>query len=258
MTVHDAARGFERAADAYDRGRPEYPPEAVARVAAALRLRPGVRLLDAGAGTGKLSRLVAAAGAAVFAADPAEPMIRRLAGAPGIVPLRAVAEALPFRDGAFDAAAAASAFHWFDGPRALRELYRVQRAGGRLALLWNARDDAEPWVARLSEIVNRREGRAPRHRTGAWRAAFDAAPGLFAAIDEAHVRHVHALSPAAALDRVASISFVAAMPDAERGEVLAEVRALLASHPDTAGRAELALPYRTDVHVYERPGGPPR
>jgi SAM-dependent methyltransferase len=252
VPLHDAARGFERAADAYERGRPEYPPAAVALVTSALRLGPGVRLLDAGAGTGKLSRLVAASGAAVFAADPADAMIRRAAGFPGIVPLRAVAEALPFRDGAFHAAAAASAFHWFDGPRALRELHRVLRPGGRLALLWNVRDDAEPWVARLSEIVNRREGRAPRYRRGEWRAAFEAAPGLFAAVDEAHPRHVHALSPAAALDRVASISFVAAMRDDERAEVLAEVRALLATHPDTAGRAEVALAYRTDVHVYER------
>lgn len=252
MPVHDAARGFERAADAYERGRPEYPPAAVALVAAALRLRRGVRLLDAGAGTGKLSRLVAASGAAVFAADPAEAMIRRVAGAPGIALLRALAEALPFSDGAFDAAAAASAFHWFDGPRALRELHRVLRPGGRLALLWNVRDDAEPWVARLSEIVNRREAGTPRYRKGEWRAAFDAAPGLFDPIDEAHVRHVHALSPGGVLDRVASISFVAAMGEADRAAILEEVRALLASDPATAGRAEIALPYRTDVHVYER------
>lgn len=252
MTLHDAARGFERAAEAYDRGRPAYPPEAVALVVSALRLGPGVRVLDAGAGTGKLSRLVAASGAAVLAADPADAMIRRAAGAPGVVPLRAVAEALPFRDGSFDAAAAASAFHWFDGPRALRELHRALRPGGRLALLWNARDDAEPWVARLSEIVNRREGRAPRHRRGEWRAAFDAAPGLFAPVEEAHLRHVHVLAPDAVVDRVASISFVAAMPEAGRAEVLAEVRALLAADAGTAGRAEVALPYRTDVHVYER------
>ncbi len=252
MAVHDAARGFERAADASERGRPEYPAAAVALVASALRLAPGVRLLDAGAGTGKLSRLLAASGAAVFAADPADAMIRRTAGVPGIAPLRAVAEALPFRAGAFGAATAASAFHWFDGPRALRELHRVLRPDGRLALLWNARDDGEPWVARLSRIVNRSEPGTPRYRTGAWRAAFEAAGGLFEPIEEAHVPHVHVLSPEGVLDRVASISFVAVMPEPERAAILAEVRALLASHPDTAGRAELALPYRADVFLYER------
>lgn len=252
MSPHDAARGFERAAVAYERGRPEYPPAAVSLLASALGLVPGARVLDLGAGTGKLSRLLAGSGALVLAVDPAEAMIRRAAGIPGVLALRAVAEALPLRAGALDAAAAASAFHWFDGPRALRELHRALRPGGRLALVWNARDDAEPWVARLSELVNRREGTTPRYRTGAWRGAFGAAPGLFRPVDEAHLRHVHALSPEGLLDRVASISFVAAMAEEERREVLAEVRALLATHPDTAGRESLALPYRTDVHVYER------
>jgi SAM-dependent methyltransferase len=252
VQVHDAVRGYERASDAYERGRPEYPPDAVALVVSALRLAPGVRLLDAGAGTGKLSRLVAASGARVFAVEPVAAMIRRIGAVRGLVPVRAVAEALPFRDGAFDAAAAASAFHWFDGARALRELHRTLRPGGRLALLWNVRHDGEPWVARLSGILNRQEGTAPRYRKGEWRAAFDAAPGLFEALEEAHLRHVHALTPDGVLDRVASVSFVAAMPAPERAGVLAEVRALLATHPDTAGRAELALPYRADVHVYER------
>src|SRR5512138_2776909 len=91
VAIHDAARGFERAADAYERGRPEYPEAAVARVAAALRLGPGVRLL-------------AASGATVLAADPAGAMIRRGAGVAGVVPLRAVAEALPLRGGSLDAA----------------------------------------------------------------------------------------------------------------------------------------------------------
>src|SRR5512132_4022107 len=108
VPLHDAARGFERAADAYERGRPEYPSSAVTRVVSALGLGPGKKLLDVGAGTGKLSRLVAASGATVLAADPADAMIRRLAGAAGVAPLRAVAEALPFRDAAVDGAAAAS------------------------------------------------------------------------------------------------------------------------------------------------------
>jgi len=252
VPLHDAARGFERAPDAYDRGRPEYPPAALALLVRALGLRPGTRLLDLGAGTGKFSRLAAGSGAAVFAVEPADAMIRRAAGLPGIFPVRAVAEEVPFPDCAFAAAAAASAFHWFDGARALREIHRVLRPDGRLALLWNLRDDAVEWVARLSQIVNRREGGAPRARKGEWRAAFDAAPGLFDPIEEAHLRHVHVLSRAAAVDRVASISFVAAMPEGERAAVLAEVRALLASHPDTAGRDEIALPYVTDVHVYGR------
>lgn len=252
MTLHDAARGFETAADAYERGRPEYPPPAVDRLAAALGLGPGLALLDVGAGTGKLARLAASRGAEVVAVEPAAAMLAKVAGAPRVRAVRAVAEALPFRRGTFRAAAAASAFHWFDGPRALSELHRVLAPGGRLALLWNLRDDETGWVARLSAIVNRHEGGAPRYRKGEWRRAFDVAPGLFEPVEEAHFRHVHPLSPDGIVDRVASISFVAAMPEARRAEVLDEVRALLASHPETAGRRELGLAYVTDLHVYAR------
>ena len=105
--------------------------------------------------------------------------------------------------------------------------------------MWNVRDDAVPWVARLSEIVNRREGAAPRYRKGEWRAAFDAAPGLFDPIEEAHPGHVHLLAPERVVDRIASVSFVAAMEDAERAAMLDEVRAKL---PRLAG-----LPFAESV-----------
>ncbi len=252
MPIHDAARGFETSADAYERGRPEYPAASIDVLVRELRLAPGARALDVGAGTGKLARALAARGVRVAALDPSGAMLRRLAGAPGVAVARAVAEELPIRPGAFMAATAASAFHWFDGPRALRELHRALAPGGRLALVWNRRDERVPWVAALTGIVDRREGGAPRYRSGAWRRAFDAAPGLFAPAAEAHVPHVPRLSPEGVVDRVASISFVARLSPEMRAPVLAEVRALLARHPDTAGRAELGLAYETDVFVYER------
>jgi SAM-dependent methyltransferase len=188
----------------------------------------------------------------VLAAEPVAAMRRRLATVDGVLAVGAVAESLPFRDGSLDAVVAASAFHWFDGPRALSEIHRVLGPGGRLALLWNQRDDEVDWVARISAIVNRREGDAPRYRTGLWRAAFDAAPGLFGPLAERHFRHVHWLPREGVVDRVASISFVAALPDAERAPVLAEVRAILDRHPETHDRAELPLAYRTDLFWCER------
>src|SRR5512138_1600672 len=188
MPLHEAARGFDAAAGVYERARPEYPRAAVDAAFAALRLAPGARLLDLGAGTGKFSRLAAARGARVLALDTSDAMIRLAAGAAGVLPVRAAAEAIPAGDAAFDGATAASAFHWFDGPRALAEIHRVLRPGARLVLLWNARDDSVPWVARFTAVVNRTEGSAPRYRRGDWRRAFDAAP--FGPLDEAHFRHV--------------------------------------------------------------------
>lgn len=251
--TRDATRAFDAAAALYERSRPDYPAEAVDLLVRLLGLHAGRTLLDLGAGTGRFSRLAAARGAAVVAVEPAAAMIR-LAGGAGVHAVRAVAEALPIRRHGADAVCAATAFHWFDGRRALGEVHRVLRRGGRLALLWSERDDAVPWVAALSGIVNRREEGWPRYRSGAWRAAFDAARDLFRPLEEAHFHHAHELSPEGVEERVASVSFVAALPEAERAAIRAEVRALLAGHPDTAGRHELRLPYRTDVFTWERVG----
>lgn len=253
MAVHDAARGFEAAAALYARSRPDYPEEAVDLVAHLLHLVPGRTVIDVGAGAGAFSRVAAGRGAQVIALDPSAAMLRLAAG-PGVLRVRGVAEALPVRAHAADAAVAASAFHWFEGRRALGELHRALRRGGRLALLWTHRDDRVDWVAQLSGIVNRHEGDAPRYRSGAWRAAFDASRDLFRPVEDAHFHHRHALAPAGVVDRIASVSFIAAMPAAAREPILDEVRALLATHPDTAGRAELPLAYRTDVSCWERVG----
>lgn len=254
MPLHDAAaRGFETGAEAYERSRPDYPPAALDAILGALRLAPGDPLLDVGAGTGKFSRCAAARGVRVLAVEPVPAMRRWLQGIPGVVALGATAEALPLRDGALSAAAAATAFHWFDCSRALRELHRVLRPGGRLALVWNRRDDAIDWVARLTGIVNDAETPgAPRYHTGRWRDAFREAPGLFGPLEEAHFPHVHRLSPEGVVDRIASVSFVAATPEPDRTAVLDRVRGLLASHPDTGGRTELELGYVTDLFWCER------
>lgn len=251
--AHDASRTFDAAADLFERSRPDYPAEAIDLLVRLLGLHAGHTLLDLGAGTGKLSRLAAARGATVVALEPAAAMIAQAVG-PGVLGVRGLAEALPVRRHGADAVCAASAFHWFDGRRALAEVHRALRRGGRLALLWNERDDRVPWVAALSAIVNRYEEGWPRYRTGAWRAAFDAARDLFRPLEEAHFHHVHELPPGGVEDRIASVSFVAARPEPERAAIRAEVRALLAAHPDTAGRDELRLPYRTDVFTWERVG----
>jgi SAM-dependent methyltransferase len=251
--LHDAAaQGFPGAAASYEAGRPTYPSKAVARLARELRLGTGKTVLDLAAGTGKLTALLVGSGAAVVAVEPVAEMRAVLEQAlPGVPALPGTAEAIPLATGSVDAVTAGQAFHWFRVAEALAEIHRVLRPSGGLGLLWNVRDTSVPWVARLSEIMEPHRGGAPTHRSGAWREALDQTP-LFGRLGHAGTRHVHRLSPEGVVARVASVSFVAALPEDERGRVLAEVRELLATNPQTRGREEVELPYRTDVYWAKR------
>jgi SAM-dependent methyltransferase len=145
----------------------------------------------------------------------------------------------------------AQAFHWFDGSAALMEIHRVLAPGGRLGLLWNLKDEEGDWVARLGEIIEPHRGTAPRYASGAWRTAFEES-ALFTPLAAEHFSHVHEVDTEGVVDRVHSISFIAALPENEREEVGEQVRRLLADHPETRGRETIRLPYRTDVYWCQR------
>jgi SAM-dependent methyltransferase len=148
------SRSFETVAAEYERHRPDYPEEALRWAAEQLGLEAGDRVLDVGAGTGKLTRGLAALGFEVVAVEPGGPMLEQLRIAvPEAETLEAPAEAVPLPDESVDAAFAAQAFHWFDRERAVPELHRVTRPGGGLALLWNWWDERDPLQRELGELV---------------------------------------------------------------------------------------------------------
>lgn len=257
MPVHDVAReGFGREATTYERSRPTYPPDAVAWIARHLRLGPGVRVGDLACGTGKLTRLLEPFGARVVGIEPVAGMRATFRSACPRVPLvAATAEELGLRDRALDAVTVAQAFHWFDPPAALAELGRVLRPGGRLALVWNARDRSEAWGDAVWSVMDRVERRAPWRDHQPWSA--DAAVGVagapwFGPVEEATFHHEQRLAPEDVVERVRGVSHVVVLPPAEQEAVLEEVRAIIATHPQTRGRRTVAIPYRVGAYWCER------
>jgi SAM-dependent methyltransferase len=215
----------------------------VAWLAERLGLRPGRTVVDLAAGTGKLTRPLAATGAEVVAIEPVAEMRARIGDA-GARSLDGTAEAIPLPDASADAVTVAQAFHWFDGPAALAEIHRVLRPGGALALVWNRRPLEDPVHAAIERIIAPYRGDAPAHRSGAWRAAFDATT-LFGPLEERTFAHSRPHDADGLADRVGSTSFVAALDDGPHADVIAAVRALAAEGP-------VELPYVCEVLVCDR------
>ena len=236
----ERAASFARVADAYEQARPGYPADAVLWLAG----ETPCDVVDLGAGTGKLTRSLAALGHHVVAVEPLGEMLDRLrAAVPGVTAVAGSAESMPLPDGAADVVACAQAFHWFDQEAALAEIARVLRPGGRIALVWNVRDERVPWVSELSDAMV--------GRTGVDRGA--AAPieqsGLYGPVEHATFEHTQTVDRDALRALVLSRSYCAVLPEEERAPILGRVDRLFDEH---ARDGLLTLPYVVECFRAER------
>jgi ubiquinone/menaquinone biosynthesis C-methylase UbiE len=242
-----AANGFQSASRAYERGRPEYPAESVELLVRELAIGPGRTIIDLGAGTGKFTRLLTPTSSNLIAIEPLVAMRERFREAcPNIQVLDGRAEAIPLPDASVDAVVVAQAFHWFDGSAALAEIARVLKPKGKLGLIWHVRDNRVDWVSELATLTDEYQGNTPRYRTMEWRRAFEHT-SRFSDLRSATFSYIHRCTIEMMLDRVASTSFVAALPEQEREVLLANVQRLLGGHPATHGRDIIEMPYLTNV-----------
>lgn len=235
------SRSFESVAAEYERHRPEYPEEALRWAVAQLGLEPGARVLDVGAGTGKLTRGLVALGFEVVAVEPGRAMLEQLrAAVPEAETHEAPAESIPLPDESIDAAFAGQAFHWFDRGLALPELHRVIGAGGGLVLLWNWWDERDPLQRDLGELVGY-AGREPYRD--------EQLPGQpwFREVGRTIVESVQESSPDAL---VGYLSTASAFLVAEPAEREASLRAV---HELASRRGErFTLPRLTYAFAFER------
>ena len=194
-------------------------------------------VLDLGAGTGKLTTRLVERGLQVVAVDPIAEMLEMLRTAlPDTPALLGSAEQIPLPDNAVDAVLVAQAWHWFDQERAVAEIARVLRPGGRLGVLWNTRDERSGWVKDFGRIVGLEHDRD--------NATVDL-PEPFTDIATHQVEWTNYITPQALIDYVASRSYCITSPAEVRTRTLDEVRELLVSHPSLANATGLAMPYIT-------------
>jgi SAM-dependent methyltransferase len=242
------ARSFGSVASHYERARPGYPEEAIQW----LLDQQSSKVIDLGAGTGKLTRHLARLAHRVVAVEPSIPMIERVNEGPAAAwAVCAVAEAIPVETGWADVVTAAQAFHWFNLERALTEIHRVLRPGGRVGLIWNRRDESVGWVRELSDIIGSSGDAEVTGVAGAERFRNDSSHGeltaspLFGPIEHKAFEHHQKLRSDDLVSRVESSSTVAVLADHERIDLLRSVEKLCREHPDLRGRQSFTLPYRT-------------
>ncbi len=235
--------------EAYERGRPGYLPEAVGI--------PGVpssaTVLDLGAGTGKLTRLLVSAFVRVVAVEPDDEMRHLLiALCPEAEAHAGTAEQIPLSDASVDAVFAAECFHWFDTERALAEVGRVLRPRGTLVLMWNVpAGPTEPSIADAEQLLDQHWPKRVdlpldlnylklgRYGNEKWRLAFT--QSAFEELQQARLPNPQTVDPEGLVAFFASMGWIDGLPDEDRLSLLDQVRSLLTA-------AEYRLPWETHVH----------
>lgn len=230
------ARSFELGAADYRRARPGYPVEAVRWLAP----ESGPRVLDLAAGTGKLTEVLVALDLDVVAVEPSAAMRAELTDAlPGVTVLPGTAEDIPLPDGDRDGVVVGQAWHWFHEEAAQREVARVLRPGGRLGVVWNVRDTTVDWVAAFTEIVHRGDELLPSYHE----------PRLderFTDLEHTTIPWTQELAAGDLRTLAASRSHLLTVDPQTRDALLADVDALVATHPALAGRDRITVPYRAE------------
>ncbi len=226
---------FGTAAAAYESGRPSYPVEVVDW----LLPSAGVQVVEVGAGTGKFTQVLVERGFDVTATEPDAGMRAALsASLPSVRVMEGFAESIPLADGCADAVLGAQCWHWVDQAAASLEAARVLRPGGILGLLWNYRDESDPWVAGISAIL----------------AEFGQDPGPdddpvqhapFGPFEEFAFPWEHDTTVEGVVDMIASRSYAIALPADRRAELLDRIREHALAHPALEAGDRLVVPYVT-------------
>lgn len=247
--MNPTGRFADRAKD-YVKYRPTYPTAAIDAVLEGLDDPTRLTVADIGAGTGISSRLLADRGVRVIAVEPNGPMRESAEPHPRVEFRDGSAEKTGLPDRSVDLVVAAQAFHWFKAEEALAEFARILKPGGRLVIMWNARDNADPFTSGYIQAIRAVGGEHPAEMRE-FHPGITTAGGQFSDLRLFETPHEQRLDFDGLVGRATSASYVP-----KDGERLAELkrlfRALFDTYKDSAGM--VSLKYTTRVYRGERRG----
>lgn len=241
--------GYEIVASAYEKGRPDYPETAIAHFITALKLESGKQVVDLAAGTGKLSKALQESGVALVGVEPVLEMRKVFSRQlPEIPILEGTAEKIPLEDASIDCVVVGTAFHWFDGERALNEIARVLKPRGRLGLIWNIFDNHAAWVQEVRALLEREMPEQNRtHDSLEWKEAFDMSTRFGPLL---HLSYSYCFPGTAqdVINRVFSAKVLGMLSAEKREEIVSRVLHILDTHPSTRGKETFDIPYRIEIY----------
>eukprot|EP00834_Sanchytrium_tribonematis_P001817 NODE_47_length_32105_cov_1.240892.p16 type:complete len:249 gc:universal NODE_47_length_32105_cov_1.240892:5197-5943(+) len=236
-----AAQGFNHQVDAYDRGRPDYPADAILHLIHELNITNDMKLVDLAAGTGKFTKILSQhTNASITAIEPIENMRFKFQSHLSIPILNGTAESIPLPNESIDVVFIAQAFHWFDANKALPEIHRILKPNGKLALIWNKMDLSCHWLFNVQEMINKHNPGVLQYANTPWQSYFEASI-LFSTLNYKMLSIQHPATLQTVLDRATSISFISNLSNDEQETLKDEISNYLTKIDFQF------IPYHTDV-----------
>jgi SAM-dependent methyltransferase len=253
---------FGAVASHYERYRPG-PPLAVVEW---ILPTPVGRIVDLGAGTGALARLLVDRADEVVAVEPDDRMRSVLvAEVPGVRAVSGRGESIPVPDGTVDAVVASSSWHWMDLVPTLHEVARVLVPGGVLGTMWSGPDPEGPFVTQARALLAERSGDGDEVGDGVESGGPSMAhlimgdadrpnPGLeipagvpFDQPEQTVVRWDVALNADELIGLLGTFSWIITMPEETRGRVISEARRLLGGLLGVEGDVTVDVAFRSEA-----------
>lgn len=240
---------FQPSAEIYNYSRPAYPKEAIQFLKLALGIRRGKSFIDLAAGTGKLTESLLDSQANLIAIEPIEGM--RLVYAklfPNIVLLNGKAESIPLAASSMDGVVVGTAFHGFDGCKALPEIARVLKLKGGLGLIWNVLDDNVKWVKNIISLRNAYAKREVKNCYMEWKTSFECCSGLFSELQHRTVSFSYLGNVQAIIDRMLSSSVIIPLTEIDKNNFVEDIIKVLNVSSLKTQERDLLIPYRTEIY----------